>query len=179
MINLINDDSVNLADLQNKIIEIQDYLSTRKNDIVDNMVSLNIENYTIDDNQYYKKTKRYDYSIDTLDVKNIVGNININENEIELNGRKLSGQVYNGVRLLSVSDNSYDWVEIPVKQNIDLSHAHEINIIFNNGNSRYSNLFIIKNSGIYKDIDQTIVVSVLENNLIIDNIEKVSKIFIR
>lgn len=179
MINLINDDSVNLADLQNKIIEIQDYLSTRKNDIVDNMVSLNIENYTIDDNQYYKKTKRYDYSIDTLDVKNIVGNININENEIELNGRKLSGQVYNGVRLLSASDNSYDWVEIPVKQNIDLSHAHEINIIFNNGNRRYSNLFIIKNSGIYKDIDQTIVVSILENNLIIDNIEKVSKIFIR
>lgn len=148
MINLINDDSVNLADLQNKIIEIQNYLNTRKNDIIDNTVSLNIENYTIDDNQYYKKTKRYDYSIDTLDVKSIVGNININENEIELNGRKLSGQVYNGVKLLSVNDNSYDWVEIPVKQNIDLSHAHEINIIFNNGNSRYSNLFIIKDSGV-------------------------------
>lgn len=179
MINLINDDSVNLADLQNKIIEIQYYLNTRKNDIVDNMVSLNIENYTIDDNQYYKKTKRYDYSIDTLNVKNIVGNININENEIELNGRKLSGQVYNGIKLLSKSDNSYDWVENPVKQNIDLSHAHEINIIFDNGDSRYSNLFIVKNSGIYKDIDQTIVVSILENNLIIDNIEKVSKIFIR
>ena len=69
MISLIHDDSVNLADLQNKIIEIQDYLNTRKNDIIDNMVSLNIENYTIDDNQYYKKTKRYDYSIDTLDTQ--------------------------------------------------------------------------------------------------------------
>lgn len=55
MISLIHDDSVNLADLQNKIIEIQDYLNTRKNDIINNMVSLNIENYTIDDNQYYKK----------------------------------------------------------------------------------------------------------------------------
>mgnify|MGYP000972923839 CR=1 FL=1 len=178
MISLINDDSVNLADLQNKIIEIQDYLNTRKNDIVDNMVFLNIENYTIDDNQYYKKTKRYDYSVDTLDTQKIVGNINIDENAIELNGRELSGKLYNGIKLLSASDNSYDWVEIPVKQNIDLSHAHEINIVFKN-NNKFSSLFIVKNSGIYKDIDQTIIVSILENNLIIDNIEKVSNIFIR
>lgn len=179
MISLLNDESANLADLQNKIIEIQDYLNTKRSDIVDNMVSLNIENYTIDDNQYYKKTKRYDYSIDNLDIKNIVGNVNIDENAVELNGRKLSGQIYNGVKLLSVSDNAYDWVEITVKQNIDLSHAHEINIIFNCGDSRLSNLFIVKQSGVYKDIDQTIIVSILENNLIIDNIEKVSKIFIR
>ena len=178
MINLINDDSVNLADLQNKIIEIQDYLNTKRSDIVDNMVSLNIENYTIGDNQYYKKTKRYDYSIDSLDAKNIIGNVNIDENAVELNGRKLSGQIYNGIKLLSAIDNSYDWIEIPVKQNMDLSHAHEINIIFNRGNG-LSNLFIVKQSGVYKDIDQTIIVSILENNLIIDNIEKVSKIFIR
>ena len=178
MISLINDDSVNLADLQNKIIEIQDYLNTRKNDIVDNIVSLNIENYTIDDNQYYKKTKRYDYSVDTLYTQKIIGNINIDENAIELNGRKLSGKSYNGIKLLSMKDNSYDWVEIPVKQNIDLSHAHEINIIFKN-NNKFSSLFIVKNSGVYKDIDQTIIVSILENNLIIDNIEKVSNIFIR
>ena len=178
MINLLNDESANLADLQNKIIEIQDYLNTKRSDIVDNMVSLNIENYTIDDNQYYKKTKRYDYSIDSLDVKNIIGNVNIDDDAIELNGRKLSGQIYNGVKLLSVSDNAYDWIEIPVKQNIDLSHAHEINIIFNSSNG-LSNLFIVKQSGVYKDIDQTIIASILENNLIIDNIEKVSKIFIR
>ena len=143
MISLIHDDSVNLADLQNKIIEIQDYLNTRKNDIINNMVSLNIENYTIDYNKYYKKTK-----------------------------------LYNGTKLLSKNDNSYDWVEIPIKENIDLSHAHEINIIFKN-NNKVSNLFIVKKSGTYKDIDQTIIVSILENNLIIDNVEKVSNIFIR
>lgn len=178
MISLIHDDSVNLADLQNKIIEIQDYLNTRKNDIIDNMVSLNIENYTIDDNQYYKKTKRYDYSIDTLDTQKIIGSINIDEDHIELGGRKLSGKLYNGIKLLSKNDNSYDWVEIPIKENIDLSHAHEINIIFKN-NNKVSNLFIVKKSGTYKDIDQTIIVSILENNLIIDNVEKVSNIFIR
>lgn len=178
MISLIQDDSVNLIDLQNKIVEIQDYLNIRKESIIDNMVSLNIENYTIDDDQYYKKTKRYDYSIDTLDVDKIIGNINIDEDHIELNGHSLSGNVYNGVKLLSKSDNSYDWVEVPVKQNIDLSHAHEINIVFNN-NDIVSTLFIVKQSGTYKDIDQTIIVSILENNLIIDNIDKVSKIFIR
>lgn len=178
MISLINDDSVNLADLQNKIIEIQDYLNTRKNDIIDNMVSLNIENYTIDGNQYYKKTKRYDYSVDILDTQKIIGNINIDDDSIELNGRKLSGKLYNGIKLLSKNDNSYDWIEIPVKQNVDLSHAHEINIVFKN-NNKFSSLFIVKNSGVYKDIDQTIIVSILENNLIIDNIEKVSNIFIR
>lgn len=178
MISLIQDDSVNLIDLQNKIVEIQDYLNIRKETIIDNMVSLNIENYTIDDDQYYKKTKRYDYSIDTLDVDKIIGNINIDKDRIELSGHSLSGNVYNGVKLLSKSDNSYDWVEVPVKQNIDLSHAHEINIVFNN-NGIVSTLFIVKQSGTYKDIDQTIIVSILENNLIIDNIDKVSKIFIR
>lgn len=178
MISLINDDSVNLADLQNKIIEIQDYLNTRKTDIIDNIVSINIESYTIDDNQYYKKTKRYDYSVDTLDTQKIIGSVNIDEDAIELNGRKLSGKLYNGIKLLSKNDNSYDWVEIPVKKNIDLSHAHEINIVFKN-NNKFSNLFIVKKSGAYKDIDQTIIVSILENNLIIDNVEKVSKIFIR
>ena len=178
MISLINSDSVNLADLQNKIIEIQDYLASRRKNIVDNMVSLNIENYTINDNQYYKKSKRYDYSIDILDVKEIVGNIDINDDHIELNGHKLSGKFYNGISLLSKNDNSYDWVEVPVRQNIDLSHAHEINIIFNN-NGTLSTLFIVKQSGVYKDIDKTIIVSILENNLIIDNIDKVSKIFIR
>lgn len=178
MISLINDDSVNLADLQNKIIEIQDYLNTRKTDIIDNIVSINIESYTIDDNQYYKKTKRYDYSVDTLDTQKIIGSVNIDEDAIELNGRKLSGKLYNGIKLLSKNDNSYDWVEIPVKKNIDLSHAHEINIVFKN-NNKFSNLFIVKKSGAYKDIDQTIIVSILENNLIIDNVEKVFKIFIR
>ena len=149
MISLIHDDSVNLADLQNKIIEIQDYLNTRKNDIIDNVVSLNIENYTIDDNQYYKKTKRYDYSIDTLDTQKIIGSINIDEDHIELGGRKLSGKLYNEIKLLSKNDN------------------------------KISNLFIVKKSGTYKDVDQTIIVSILENNLIIDNVEKVSNIFIR
>ena len=178
MISLIQDDSVNLIDLQNKIVEIQDYLNTRKESIIDNMVSLNIENYTIDDNQYYKKTKRYDYSVGELNVDKIIGNINIDNDHIELSGHSLSGNVYNGIKLLSKNDNSYDWIEVPVKQNIDLSHAHEINIVFSNNNT-VSTLFIVKQSGTYKDIDQTIIVSILENNLIIDNIDKVSKIFIR
>ena len=113
-----------------------------------------------------------------MDTQKIIGSINIDEDYIELGGRKLSGKLYNGTKLLSKNDNSYDWVEIPVKENIDLSHAHEINIIFKN-NNKVSNLFIVKKSGTYKDIDQTIIVSILENNLIIDNVEKVSNIFIR
>ena len=85
MIQILNKDNVTLIDIQNKISEIQDYLAESKNSIIDQVVDLSLANYKFQDN-YYKKDVASDYNIDTVSVKNINGNMVINENKIMIGG---------------------------------------------------------------------------------------------
>lgn len=108
MIQTLNKDNVTLTDIQNKISEIQDYLTESKNTIINEVVDFSLMNYKFQDN-YYKKNVSFDYNIDTVSVKNINGNIVIDDNKLMIGGNILSGNSYNNKELMIAGGNSYRW----------------------------------------------------------------------
>lgn len=108
MIQTLNKDNVTLTDIQNKISEIQDYLTESKNTIINEVVDFSLMNYKFQDN-YYKKNVSSDYNIDTVSVKNINGNMVIDDNKLMIGGNILSGNSYNNKELMIAGGNSYRW----------------------------------------------------------------------
>lgn len=108
MIQILNKDNVTLTDIQNKISEIQDYLTESKNTIINEIVDFSLMNYKFQDN-YYKKNVSSDYNIDTVSVKNINGNMIIDNNKLMIGGNILSGNSYNNKELMIAGSNSYRW----------------------------------------------------------------------
>ena len=108
MIQTLNNDNVTLTDIQNKISEIQDHLTESKNTIINEVVDFSLMNYKFQDN-YYKKNVSSDYNIDTVSVKNINGNMVIDDNKLMIGGNILSGNSYNNKELMIAGGNSYRW----------------------------------------------------------------------
>ena len=178
MINIINDDNVTLADLQNKIEEINQYLADTKKDLEESIYNNNIEQYKIDDSVYYKKNKVYDYTINNSIVKNLTGVVDLNNDTLNVNGHVLSNKSIDGVNILTDKSNTYTWTEVPVSKQIDITYAHEINIIISDG-TIYSPLFIVKEDGLYRDRYGLLEIKIIDDNLVIDNVYNVIKVFIR
>lgn len=108
MIQTLNKDNVTLADIQNKISEIQNYLTESKNTIINEVVDFSLMNYKFQDN-YYKKNVSSDYNIDTVSVRNINGNMVIDDNKLMIGGNILSCNSYNNKELMIAGGNSYRW----------------------------------------------------------------------
>lgn len=178
MINIINDDNVTLSDLQSKINEINRYLEDNKKDLEETIYNNNVEQYKIDDSIYYKKNKVYDYTISDFNVNNLSGIVEVNNNTLNVNGHILSNKSIDGVKILTEKSNTYTWTEVPVYKQIDITYFHEINIIISDG-STYSPLFIVKEDGLYKDRYGILEIKIIDNNLIIDNVYNVVKVFVR
>lgn len=129
MIQTLNKDNVTLTDIQNKISEIQDYLTESKNTIINEVVDFSLMNYKFQDN-YYKKNVSSDYNIDTVSVKNINGNIVINDNKLMIGGNILSGNSYNNKELMIAGGNSYRWNTLIYNDSaINLNDAIELLLV--------------------------------------------------
>lgn len=178
MINIINDDNVTLSDLQSKIDEINRYLEDNKKDLEETIYNNNVEQYKIDDSIYYKKNKVYNYTINDSAIKNLTGVVNLDNTTLNVNGHVLSNKSIDGVKFLTEKSNTYIWTEVPVSKQIDITYFHEINIIILDG-SIYSSLFIVKEDGLYKDRYGIVEIKIIDNNLIIDNVYNVVKVFVR
>lgn len=133
MIQTLNKDNVTLTDIQNKISEIQDYLTESKNTIINEVVDFSLMNYKFQDN-YYKKNILSDYNIDTISVNNISGNINIDENKVMIGGNILSGNSYNNKELMIAGGNSYRWNTLIYNDSaINLNDASELLLVLKQG----------------------------------------------
>lgn len=129
MIQILNKDNVTLTDIQNKISEIQDYLTESKNTIINEVVDFSLMNYKFQDN-YYKKNVSSDYNIDTVSVKNINGNIVIDDNKLMIGGNILSGNSYNNKELMIAGGNSYRWNTLIYNDSaINLNSASELLLV--------------------------------------------------
>lgn len=129
MIQTLNKDNVTLTDIQNKISEIQDYLTESKNTIINEVVDFSLMNYKFQDN-YYKKNVSFDYNIDTVSVKNINGNMVINDNKLMIGGNILSGNSYNNKELMIAGGNSYRWNTLIYNDSaINLNGASELLLV--------------------------------------------------
>ena len=129
MIQTLNKDNVTLTDIQNKISEIQDYLTESKNTIINEVVDFSLMNYKFQDN-YYKKNVSFDYNIDTVSVKNINGNIIIDDNKLMIGGNILSGDSYNNKELMIAGGNSYRWNTLIYNDSaINLNGASELLLV--------------------------------------------------
>jgi hypothetical protein len=129
MIQTLNKDNVTLTDIQNKISEIQDYLTESKNTIINEVVDFSLMNYKFQDN-YYKKNVSSDYNIDTVSVKNISGNIVIDDNKLMISGNILSGSSYNNKELMIAGGNSYRWNTLIYNDSaINLNGASELLLV--------------------------------------------------
>lgn len=129
MIQILNKDNVTLTDIQNKISEIQDYLTESKNTIINEVVDFSLMNYKFQDN-YYKKNVSSDYNIDTVSVKNINGNIVIDDNKLMIGGNILSGNSYNNKELMIAGGNSYRWNTLIYNDSaINLNDAIELLLV--------------------------------------------------
>lgn len=129
MIQTLNKDNVTLTDIQNKISEIQDYLTESKNTIINEVVDFSLMNYKFQDN-YYKKNVSSDYNIDTVSVKNINGNIVIDDNKFMIGGNILSGNSYNNKELMITGGNSYRWNTLTYNDSaINLNGAIELLLV--------------------------------------------------
>lgn len=129
MIQILNKDNVTLTDIQNKISEIQDYLTESKNTIINEVVDFSLMNYKFQDN-YYKKNVSSDYNIDTVSVKNINGNIVIDDNKLMIGGNILSGNSYNNKELMMAGGNSYHWNTLIYNDSaINLNGASELLLV--------------------------------------------------
>lgn len=129
MIQILNKDNVTLTDIQNKISEIQDYLTESKNTIVNEIVDFSLMNYKFQDN-YYKKNVSSDYNVDTISVKNINGNIIIDDNKLMIGGNILSGNSYNNRELMIVGGNSYRWNTLTYNDSaINLNNVSELLLV--------------------------------------------------
>ena len=129
MIQTLNKDNVTLTDIQNKISEIQDYLTESKNTIINEVVDFSLMNYKFQDN-YYKKNVSSDYNIDTVSVKNINGNMVIDDNKLMIGGNILSGNSYNNKELMIAGGNSYRWNTLIYNDSaINLNGASELLLV--------------------------------------------------
>lgn len=129
MIQILNKDNATLTDIQNKISEIQDYLTESKNTIINEVVDFSLMNYKFQDN-YYKKNVSSDYNIDTVSVKNINGNMVIDDNKLMIGGNILSGNSYNNKELMIAGGNSYRWNTLTYNDStINLNGASELLLV--------------------------------------------------
>lgn len=148
MIQTLNKDNVTLTDIQNKISEIQDYLTESKNTIINEVVDFSLMNYKFQDN-YYKKNISSDYNIDTISVNNISGNINIDENKVMIGGNILSGNSYNNKELMIAGDNSYRWNTLIYNDSaINLNDTSELLLVLKQGTDTITH-FVLNEDGRY------------------------------
>lgn len=148
MIQTLNKDNVTLTDIQNKISEIQDYLTESKNTIINEVVDFSLMNYKFQDN-YYKKNVSSDYNIDTVSVKNINGNIVIDDNKLMIGGNILSGNSYNNKELMIAGGNSYRWNTLIYNDSaINLNGASELLLALKQGTDIIT-YFVLNEDGRY------------------------------
>lgn len=148
MIQTLNKDNVTLADIQNKISEIQDYLTESKNTIINEVVDFSLMNYKFQDN-YYKKNVSSDYNIDTVSVKNINGNMVIDDNKLMIGGNILSGNSYNNKELMIAGGNSYRWNTLIYNDSaINLNGASELLLVLKQGTDIIT-YFVLNEDGRY------------------------------
>lgn len=171
MIQTLNKDNVTLTDIQNKISEIQDYLTESKNTIINEVVDFSLMNYKFQDN-YYKKNVSSDYNIDTVSVKNINGNMVIDDNKLMIGGNILSGNSYNNKELMTAGGNSYRWNTLTYNDSaINLNNANELLLVLRQ-NTNVFTFFILNEDGRYaiNGID----IEILDDMLFIDHTNLVS-----
>lgn len=148
MIQTLNKDNVTLTDIQNKISEIQDYLTESKNTIINEVVDFSLMNYKFQDN-YYKKNVSSDYNIDTVSVKNINGNMIIDNNKLMIGGNILSGNSYNNKELMTAGGNSYRWNTLIYNDSaINLNSAIELLLVLKQGTDIIT-YFVLNEDGRY------------------------------
>lgn len=148
MIQTLNKDNVTLTDIQNKISEIQDYLTESKNTIINEVVNFSLMNYKFQDN-YYKKNVSSDYNIDTVSVKNINGNMVIDDNKLMIGGNILSGNSYNNKELMIAGGNSYRWNTLIYNDSaINLNNASELLLVLKQGTDIIT-YFVLNEDGRY------------------------------
>ena len=148
MIQTLNKDNVTLTDIQNKISEIQDYLTESKNTIINEVVDFSLMNYKFQDN-YYKKNVSSDYNIDTVSVKNINGNMIIDNNKLMIGGNILSGNSYNNKELMTAGGNSYRWNTLIYNDSaINLNSVIELLLVLKQGTDIIT-YFVLNEDGRY------------------------------
>ena len=148
MIQTLNKDNVTLADIQNKISEIQNYLTESKNTIINEVVDFSLMNYKFQDN-YYKKNVSSDYNIDTVSVKNINGSVVIDDNKLMIGGNILSGNFYNNKELMIAGGNSYRWNTLIYNDSaINLNGASELLLVLKQGTDIIT-YFVLNEDGRY------------------------------
>lgn len=148
MIQILNKDNVTLTDIQNKISEIQDYLAESKDNIINEVVDFSLMNYKFQDN-YYKKNISSDYNIDTVSVKNINGNIIIDDSKLMIGGNILSGNSYNNKELMTVGNNSYRWNTLLYNDSaINLNSTSELLLVLKQGTDTIT-YFVLNEDGRY------------------------------
>ena len=148
MIQTLNKDNVTLTDIQNKISEIQDYLTESKNTIINEVVNFSLMNYKFQDN-YYKKNVSSDYNIDTVSVKNINGNMIIDNNKLMIGGNILSSNSYNNKELMIAGGNSYRWNTLIYNDSaINLNGASELLLVLKQGTDIIT-YFVLNEDGRY------------------------------
>lgn len=148
MIQILNKDNVTLTDIQNKISEIQDYLTESKNTIINEIVDFSLMNYKFQDN-YYKKNVSSDYNIDTVSVKNINGNMIIDNNKLMIGGNILSDNSYNNKELMIAGGNSYRWNTLIYNDSaINLNGASELLLVLKQGTDIIT-YFVLNEDGRY------------------------------
>lgn len=148
MIQILNKDNVTLTDIQNKISEIQNYLTESKNTIINEIVDFSLMNYKFQDN-YYKKNVSSDYNIDTVSVKNINGNMIIDDNKLMIGGNIFSGNSYNNKELMIAGGNSYRWNTLIYNDSaINLNGASELLLVLKQGTDIIT-YFVLNEDGRY------------------------------
>ena len=171
MIQTLNKDNVTLTDIQNKISEIQDYLTESKNTIINEVVDFSLINYKFQDN-YYKKNVSSDYNIDTVSVKNINGNMVIDDNKLMIGGNILIGNSYNNKELMTAGGNSYRWNILSYNDSaINLNGTSELLLVLRQNTDVFTS-FILNEDGRYSV--NGIDIEILDDMLFIDHTKLVS-----
>ena len=166
MIQTLNKNNVTLIDIQNKISEIQDYLTESKNTIVKEVVDFSLANYKFQDN-YYKKNISSDYNVDTISVNSISGNINIDENKLMIGGNILIGNSYNNKELMIAGGNSYRWNILSYNDSaINLNGTVELLLVVRQGTDTIT-YFVLNEDGRYSVNE--INFEILDDMLFIDH----------
>nr|DAN68886.1 MAG TPA: hypothetical protein [Caudoviricetes sp.] len=148
MIQTLKNNNVTLIDIQNKISEIQDYLTESKDTIVKEVVDFSLINYKFQDN-YYKKNISSDYNVDTISVNSISGNINIDENKVMIGGNIFAGNVYNNKELMTAGGNSYRWNTLTYNDSaINLNNTNELLLVLRQNTNVFTS-FILNEDGRY------------------------------
>lgn len=148
MIQTLNKDNVTLTDIQNKVLEIQDYLTNSKDTIIKEIVDFSLTNYKFQDN-YYKKNASSDYNVDTVSVNSISGNINIDENKVMIGGNILIGNSYNNKELMIAGGNSYRWNTLSYNDSaINLNNVSELLLVVRQGTDIIT-YFVLNEDGRY------------------------------